>query len=68
MQMDQSFRMTRVMISSLFLTASVLTGHALGADDRIPMRLELEVDGASAVVGENFAVTLRGNRSAVCNA
>ena len=59
MQMDQSCSVTRVTISSLILTASALTAHARGADDRVKMRLEVEVEASRVVVGENFPVTIR---------
>ena len=59
MQMKQSFALTRITVSSVVLAAWTLAANAQARSDRIPMRLELQVEAPRVVVRENFPVTVR---------
>ena len=59
MQMDGSFRTAGIAVSGFAWAACAVTASAQTAGNRIPMRLELDVNAPSVVVGENFPVTVR---------
>ena len=59
MQMDGSFRTAWIAVSGFALGACAVTASAQTAGNRIPMRLELDVNARRVVVGENFPVTVR---------